>query len=102
MDDHRTLIPILACHLEVEPLGELEVKLDRRTLERSTKRIPDRNINLGTIKRAIARIYLPFAGVVFIEGFGELLSKEGEYESYHMESVLLTSSAASHVSILPR
>ena len=59
--------------LQVEALRQLEVKLDSGTLERAIQRILDRDINLRTVESAVARVDLPLARVLFIEGLGELL-----------------------------
>ena len=58
---------IRATVLEVEPFGELEVKLDGRALERTAKRVANLDINLGTVERAVSGVELPFAGVVLVE-----------------------------------
>ena len=59
--------------LQVEPLRELEVELDRRALVRALQGVADRDIDLGAVERAVARVELPFAGIVLFEGLFELL-----------------------------
>jgi len=39
--------------LEVEPLRELKVELDGRTLERSTQCVLDVNVDLGTVESTV-------------------------------------------------
>ena len=59
--------------LEVEPLGQLEVELDRRALVRALQGIADRDVDLGAVERAVSWVELPFARVVLFEGLFELL-----------------------------
>jgi hypothetical protein len=51
---------------QIEPLGQLEIKLYSRTLKRTTKGILDRDVNFGPIKRAISKIFGPFSRIVFV------------------------------------
>lgn len=64
---------LLAPELEVEPLGELEIKLDRRALEGPLQRVADGNVDLGAVEGSVARVEVPFAGVLLVEGCTELL-----------------------------
>lgn len=41
---------------QVEAFRELEVELDGRTLEGTTQRVADRNVDLGPVERTVARI----------------------------------------------
>jgi len=59
--------------LEVKPLGKLEIQLNRGALEGPFQGIFDRDVYLGTVKRSISRVNLPFPRVVFLERFRELL-----------------------------
>ena len=58
---------------EVEPLGKLEIQLDRRALEGSLQSVSDRDIYLGTVERSVSRVHLPVPRVVFLERLRELL-----------------------------
>lgn len=75
--DHDGSSSSLVCGavLQVEPFRQLEVELDSSTLERSAKSVPNRDVDLGTIERAIARVELPLTGIVGFECFFELLQK---------------------------
>ena len=53
--------------LQVEAFRQLEVKLDRRALERPAERVADGDVDLGPIERAIARIEVPLAGIPLVE-----------------------------------
>ena len=56
--------------LEVEPLGQL----NRRALEGAPHWcVADGDVDLGAVESAVARVDLPLAGVVRVEGFRELL-----------------------------
>ena len=59
--------------LEVEPLRELEIQLNRRALEGPLQSIFDRDVYLGTVERSVSRVHLPFPRVVFLERFRQLL-----------------------------
>ena len=59
--------------LQLEPFGELEVKLNRCALERSAQRVFDRDIDFRAIESTVSRVELPFAGVVFVESVCQLL-----------------------------
>ena len=61
--------------LEVEPLGELEVELDGRALERATERILDFDVDLGAIECTVTRVELPLARVELVQRLGQLLWK---------------------------
>ncbi|RUP48071.1 hypothetical protein BC936DRAFT_145001 [Jimgerdemannia flammicorona] len=58
--------------LELEPLGELEVQLDRRALVLAFQRIADRNVNLRAVEGAVAGVQLPTAAKG-VQGVGEFL-----------------------------
>ena len=51
----------------------MEVKLNRCALERSAQRVFDRDIDFRAIESTVSRVELPFAGVVFVESFCQLL-----------------------------
>ena len=55
--------------LEVEPLGQL----NRRALEGAPQRVANGDVELGAVESTVARVDLPLAGVVRVEGFLELL-----------------------------
>lgn len=59
--------------LEVEPLGELEIQLDRRALEGPFQSVLDRDVYLGAVERPVSWVHLPFSRVMFLERFPELL-----------------------------
>lgn len=63
--------------LQVEALRELEVELDRRALVCALQGVANRDVDLGAVERAVARVELPFAGVVLFEGLFELLERGG-------------------------
>jgi hypothetical protein len=59
---------VLSCAiLEVEALRELEVELDRSTLERALEGVLDSDVDLRAVEGAVSRIKLPFARVEFVE-----------------------------------
>jgi len=51
---------------QVEPLRQLEIELDSRTLEGATKGIFDRDVDFGAVKRAISSVEAPFFRIVFV------------------------------------
>ena len=59
--------------LEVEALGELEVELDGRALERPPQGIADLDVDLGTVESAVARVQLPLARVELVKCALQLL-----------------------------
>lgn len=59
--------------LEVEPLRELEIQLNRRALEGPLQSVFDRDIYLGTVKRSVTRVDLPPPRMVFLERLRQLL-----------------------------
>ena len=63
--------------LQIEPLGQLEVELDSRTLEGAAQSIADGDVNLGAVEGTVAWVELPFAWIVPVEGLGELLNEGG-------------------------
>ena len=78
VDDHRSGGRFVCCVVggsvfEVEPLGELEVQLDRSALEGALERVTDGDVDLRTVESAVSWIELPFTGVFFVEGTAELL-----------------------------
>lgn len=75
MYDHRPRMHALlgTPELQVEPLRKLEVELDRRALEGALERVADGDIDFGAVEGSVAGIEVPFAGVLFVEGFSELL-----------------------------
>src|ERR671919_993656 len=59
MDHHRALgLAVGVDVLELEPLGLLEVDLDRRVLPAASQRVLDVHVDLGTIERAVAGVQL--------------------------------------------
>jgi hypothetical protein len=58
---------------QIETLGQLEVELDGRALERAPEGVADGDIDLGAVEGAVTRIELPLSGVVLVEGLGKLL-----------------------------
>jgi hypothetical protein len=65
---------ILGAVLEVELLGQLEVKLDGGALELTSERIGDGDIDLRTVESAITRVELPLGA----SGLLELVKSLGE------------------------
>ena len=59
--------------LEIKPLRELEIQLNRGALEGPFQSIFDRDIYLGAVKRSIPRTNLPVSRVVLLKRFRELL-----------------------------
>ena len=59
--------------LEVEALRKLEVQLDGSTLEGTTEGVTDSDVNLRSVESSIARVEIPLARVVLLEGPRELL-----------------------------
>ena len=59
--------------LQVEPLRELEVELDRRALERAAEGVANLDVDLGPIERAVSGVELPLAGVELVESLLQLL-----------------------------
>ena len=58
---------------EAEVLGLEEVELDGGALPVTAEAIDDGDVDLGAVERAVARVELPFAGIVLFEGLFELL-----------------------------
>lgn len=50
---------VLAPVAEIEADGQLEVELDGRALELAAQRVVDRDVNLGPVEGALARIQPP-------------------------------------------
>jgi len=90
--------------LQVEALWKLEIELYGRTLERSAEGVPDGDIDLGSVECSIAGVYLPFAWVLLIKRFGELLGAQGGERTARnvKKKGKYTSSAAFQVSMVPR
>lgn len=63
--------------LEVEALGELEVELDGRALERAAEGVPNLDVDLGAVERAVARVQFPLARVELVQRLRQLLEEEG-------------------------
>jgi hypothetical protein len=82
----------------------LEIELYGRTLERSAEGVTNGDVDLGAVECTIARVDLPFAWILLIECFGELLCVRDDkrvallvrFEEKH------TSSAVFQVSMVPR
>ena len=87
--------------LEVEALGELEVELDRRALERAAERVADLDVDLGPVERTVAGVELPLAGVVRVERLLQLLWG-GQYKDGGKRGRRRTSSASFQVLMSPR
>lgn len=60
---------------QVEALGELEVELDRGTLERTMQRIFDHNVDFWAVESTISRVKFPFSRVSRLECFCKLLKE---------------------------
>ena len=90
--------------LEIEPLGQLEVELDRRALEGALQRVADRDVDLGPVEGAVARVQLPLAWVELVEAGAQLLWVGGGSVRTRRRIGWgwLTSSAWSHVLSSPR
>eukprot|EP01136_Pigoraptor_vietnamica_P037807 Opistho-1_new@106270 len=59
-DDGALLLLRLGAHVrQVEPIRQVEVKLDRRALVRALEGVHDRNVDLGPVERAVLGILLP-------------------------------------------
>ena len=69
--DGRRLVR--AAVLEVESLWQLEIELDRGTLERAVKRVTDLDVDLGAVEGTVSRIELPLARVELVQRVLELL-----------------------------
>jgi hypothetical protein len=87
---------------EIETFGKLEVELNRRALERSMEGIANCDVDFGAVKCAISGVHIPFTRIVAVEGSFELLSECVSEGDGFAESWVLTSSAASQVSIVPK
>lgn len=59
--------------LQVEPLRQLEIELDRSALEGTTKGVSDFDIDLGTVKSTISGVQFPLPGILSVERLRELL-----------------------------
>lgn len=89
--------------LEVEPLRELKVELDGRTLERSAQCVLDVNVDLGTVEGTVSWIDSPLPGVLLVEGLFQLLyHAQSARDRLREQAMRLTASAMSQVSIVPR
>ena len=89
--------------LEVEALGELEVELDGRALERPAEGVANLDVDLGAVERAVARIELPLARVLRLEGLLQLLQKDLRVSDIRgKDAKARTSSAKFQVSMSPR
>ena len=62
---------------ELELFRKLEVELDCCALERSVQRVPDGDVNLGTVESTIGRVEVPLSRVLGVEGLLELLENIG-------------------------
>lgn len=94
---------VRAAVLEVEALGQLEVKLDGRALVRALERVADSDVDLGPVERAVSGVDLPLARIELLKRAFQLLHREyRQHRIIRAMSIIRTSSAAFHVSILPR
>lgn len=59
--------------LQVKTFRELEIELDRSALEGPPERISDGNVDFGSVECTIPGVDFPFAGVLLIECFFQLL-----------------------------
>lgn len=94
---------VRAAVLEVEALGQLEVELDRCALVRALERVANGDVDLGSVERAVSGVDLPLARVELFKRAFQLLHRGYRQHCVIMaRSIRRTSSAAFHVSILPR
>ena len=78
MYHHRArfgVVGVLSAVLEIEPLGQLEVELDGRALERAAEAVSDADVDLRPVESAVARVDLPLSGILLLERLFELLQK---------------------------
>lgn len=61
--------------LEIEPLRELEVKLNGGTLKGALEGVTDGDVDLGAVESAVTWVELPFTRVLTVESCAQLLER---------------------------